>query len=128
MYCCAWLGDLPCLTSAPYAAMRFHFALPELNTFGVMTPTPGFTRSAHELMCLGFPGRTTNETIELVTMPLVGPLAHDFDTRPALTTLLMSVSSEKLTRSAGSPAATAVAWVPDGPNEDETVTPAPAFV
>src|SRR5271165_347602 len=98
--------------------MMFHLALPELNTFGVITPTPGFTRSAQVVMCLGFPGRTTKLTMESVTIPLVGPLSHDFDTRPALTTLVMSGLSEKLTTSAGSPLTTDVAWVPDGPKED----------
>ena len=79
-------------------------------------------------MCLGFPGRTMNETMESVTIPLVGPLSHELDTRPALTSLAMSGSSEKFTTSAGSPSITAVAWVPEGPNEGETVTPAPALV
>ena len=79
-------------------------------------------------MCLGFPGRTTKDTMESVTMPLVAFLSQLLDTRPALTTLAMSVSSEKFTRSAGSPSATEVAWVPDGPKEGETVTPAPAWV
>src|SRR5208283_4734845 len=108
--------------------MMFHFALPELNTLGVMTCTPDFTRSAQVVMCLGLPGRTTKETMESVTMPLVLPLSHELDTRPALTSLTMSGLREKLTRSAGSPLTTEVAWVPDGPKEGETVTPAPAFV
>src|ERR1700724_3464020 len=108
--------------------MMFHFALPELNTLGVITPTPGFTRSAQLVMCLGLPGRTTNETMESVTMPLVGPLSHELETRPAFTSLAMSGSSEKLTRSAGRPLTTEVAWVPDGPKEGETVTPVPVFV
>jgi len=64
---------------------------------------------------LRIPLAHTNETIESVTMPLVGPESHDGDTRPALTTLSMSEESEKLTTSAGSPDATSVAWVPDGP-------------
>ena len=79
-------------------------------------------------MCLGFPGRTMKETMEFVTMPLVGPWSHELETRPALTTLVMSGSSEKFTRSAGSPSTTEVAWVPEGPKEGETVTPAPALV
>ena len=53
---------------------------------------------------------------------------HELDTRPALTTLVMSGSSEKFTTSAGSPLTTEVAWVPEGPKEGVTVTPAPAFV
>ena len=52
--------------------MRFHLALPELNGLGVITCTPDFTRLAQSVMCLGFPCRTTKETMELVTMPLVG--------------------------------------------------------
>src|ERR1700760_1907353 len=108
--------------------MRFHLALPELNTLGVITCTPDFVRSAHVVMCLGFPGRTTNDTIEFVTMPFVGPLFHELDTSPALTTLVMSGSSEKLRRSAGSPLTTEGDWVPEGPKEEDTVTPAPALV
>src|ERR1700693_194836 len=108
--------------------MMFHLALPELNTLGVMTPTPAFTRSAQVVMCLGLPGRTTNETMESVTMPLVDPLSQELDTSPAFTTLAMSGSSEKLTRSAGRPLTTEVAWVPEGPKEGVTVTPAPALV
>src|SRR5580658_3637900 len=108
--------------------MMFHLALPELNTLGVITCTPDFTRSAQVVMCLGFPGRTMKDTIELVTMPLVGPLSHELETRPALTSLAMSGSSDRLTTSAGSPSMTEVAWVPEGPNDCETVTPAPAFV
>ena len=108
--------------------MRFHLALPELKTLGVITCTPDFMRSAQVVMCLGLPGRTMNETIEFVTMPLVGVRSHELETRPALTTLAMSGLSEKLTRSAGSPSTTDVAWVPEGPKEEDTVTPAPAFV
>src|ERR1700722_6497788 len=108
--------------------MMFHLALPELNTFGVTTPTPDFTRSAHVLMCLGFPGRTMKLTMESVTMPLVAPLSHELETRPALTSFAMSGSREKLPTSAGSPSMTEVAWVPEGPNEPDTVTPLPALV
>src|ERR1700683_1766012 len=108
--------------------MMFHLALPELNTLGVITCTPDFTRSAQVVMCLGFPGRTMKDTMESVTMPLVGPLSHELETSPALTTLSMSGSSEKLTTSAGRPSITEVACVPDGPNDCEIVTPAPAFV
>ena len=79
-------------------------------------------------MCLGFPGRTMKLTMESVTMPLVAFLSHELDTRPALTSLAMSGSSEKLTTSAGRPSTTEVACVPDGPNEPDTVTPAPELV
>src|SRR6516225_10142241 len=106
--------------------MMFHFALPELKTFGVITCTPDFTRSVQVVMCLGFPGRTTNETMESVTMPLVEVLSHALETRPAFTSFSMSGAREKLTTSAPSPSTTAVAWVPEGPNEGDTVTPPPA--
>src|SRR5271167_4651353 len=105
--------------------MRFHLALPELKTLGVITLTPGLMRSAQVVMCFGLPGRTMNETMEFVTMPLVGVRSHELETRPALTTLFMSRASEKLRRSAGSPSTTEVAWVPEGPNEEDTVIPAP---
>ena len=66
-------------------------------------------------MCLGLPLRTTNDTIELVTIPLVGPVLHDWRDGPGLHQLLHVGAKEKLTTSAGRPWATAVAWVPDGP-------------
>ena len=93
----------------------FHLALPELNGSGVMTPTPGLVRSAQVVMCCGFPLRTTKETIELVTIPLVGPLSQDAETSPAFTSLSMSGAREKFTTSAGRPSTTEVAWVPEGP-------------
>src|ERR1035437_1589598 len=108
--------------------MRFHLALPELNGLGVMTLTLLFTKSAQVLMFFGFPWRTTNETIELVTIPLVGPLSHDEATIPALTSLVMSGVREKLTTSAGRPEATAVACEPEAPKDWEKVTLAPAVV
>src|SRR5580704_8021331 len=102
--------------------MRFQRAEPELNGFGVTTWTPGFTRSAQVLMCLGLPLRTTKTTTESVTMPWSGPtLSHLGETRPALTNLSMSGSSEKLTTSAAWPLMTLVAWVPEGPNDPATV-------
>src|ERR1700722_1974551 len=108
--------------------MRFHLALPELKGLGVITWTPGLTRSAQVLMCLGFPWRTMNDTIESVTMPLVGPLSQLLETSPAETSFSMSGSREKFTTSAGRPCVTEVAWVPDGPNDWENVTPWPADV
>ena len=108
--------------------MRFHLALPELKGLGVMTLTSPFTRSAQVLMSLGLPSLTTNETIELVTIPLVGPLSQVEATRPALTSLFMSGASEKLTTSAGRPLTTAVAWEPEAPKDWEKVTPLPAAV
>src|SRR5579863_8324534 len=102
--------------------MRFHLALPELKGLGVITCTPFLMRSAHDVMCLGLPGRTTNDTIELVTNPFVGPLAQVALTSPAFTSLFMSGASEKLTTSAGKPFTTAVACVPEGPKDWLKVT------
>jgi hypothetical protein len=103
-------------------------ALPELNGLGVMTDTPLLTRLAQLVMCLGLPGRTMNDTIELVTIPWVGVELHLDETMPALTSLVMSGASEKLTTSAGRPSATAVAWEPEAPNDWEKVTLLPAEV
>src|ERR1700735_13559 len=108
--------------------MMFHLALPELNGLGVITETPLLTRSAHVVMCLGLPLRTTNETIELVTKPLVAFLFQLGLTRPALTNLVISGVSEKLTTSAGRPSTTEVAWEPEAPKDWEKVTPFPALV
>ncbi len=58
-----------CLSWAPHAAMTFQRAPPEVNGFGLMTWMPGLIRSAHVLMFFGLPLRTTNTTIESVTMP-----------------------------------------------------------
>ena len=49
----------------------FHRAEPDEAGFGVMTSTPGLTRSSHVLMLSGLPSRTTNTTTDEVTMPLV---------------------------------------------------------
>src|SRR5258708_31756538 len=89
----------------------------EVNGFGVMTLTPGLIRSAQLVMCLGFPGRTPSATTESVTMPFVGPESQPAATMPALTNRVTSGASEKLTTSAGCPAATARLWVPQGPNQ-----------
>src|ERR1700724_1025278 len=103
--------------------MRFHLALPELNEFGVITATPLFTRSLQVVMCFGFPLRTTNETMELVTKPLVAFWFQLELTMPALTSLVMSGVKDKLTTSAGRPSTTAVACDPDAPKDWEKDTP-----
>src|ERR1700677_1359120 len=113
---------------APYPAIRFHLALPELNGLGVMTLTPLFTRLAQLVMCFGLPLRTMKDTIELVTMPWVAPEFHLGETIPALTSFCMSGEREKLTTSAGRPSTTAVACEPEAPNDWENVTDLPAVV
>src|SRR5580658_9469780 len=97
--------------------MMFQRALPELNGFGVSTWMPGLTRSLQFWMFFGLPLRTTKTTTESVTKPFVGPLSQLDATRPALTSVSMSGVREKLTTSAGCPAATARDWVPDGPKD-----------
>src|SRR5262249_2694753 len=52
-FACACFGVLPCLIQAPYAAMTFQRAPPEVNGFGVITEMPGLSRSFQVLMCLG---------------------------------------------------------------------------
>src|SRR3954453_21519761 len=96
---------------APTAAIRFHFAAPELNGLGVTTWTPGLTRSSHVLMFLGLPLRTTKLTTDVETHLFSAPS----ETRPALTRRSRSGSSEKATTSAFWPASTARLWSPDAP-------------
>ncbi len=107
----------------------FHFALPELNTLGVTTAHAGLHQVGPGGDVLGVPG-AHDEGHDGVGDHALGRrlVAQLLETRPALTTLPMSGSSEKLTTSAGSPSTTEVAWVPEGPKEGETVTPAPALV
>ena len=49
--------------------MTFHFAPPEVWTFGVTTSTPGLIRSAQLRMFFGLPLRTAKTTTECVTIP-----------------------------------------------------------
>src|SRR6476469_2510709 len=105
--------------------MTSHRAPPELNGFGKTTPTPGFTRSSHVRMCFGLPLRSTNTTTDFETMPSYLLLAHVLSTCFDWTSRSMSVVIEKLTTSAGSPAATAFDWTSDAANELENVTPLP---
>ena len=96
--------------------MMFQRALPELNGFGVKIRIPGFKRSAQVVMCSGLPFGTTKTTTESVTMPFVTGLESQLEeTRPFATRLSMSVAVEKLTTSAGCPAMTALAWLPEAP-------------
>jgi len=71
-------------------------------------------------------------TVESATKPssaaLVGFFCQLLATRPALTTVFMSGINEKFTTSAGWPAATSWACVPEAPKEFVNVTPCPAGV
>ena len=56
-----------CFSSArsPKRPDNVQRAPPELLGFGVITPTPGLTRSSQSLMCLGLPLRTRNTMVEV---------------------------------------------------------------
>src|SRR2546423_14174659 len=103
--------------------MTSHRAPPELNGFGKTTPTPGFTRSSHVLMCFGLPLRKTKTTTDFETMPWYLLAAQFLSTSFAWTRRSTSVVIEKLTTSAGSPAATALLCTSDAANEFEKLTP-----
>src|ERR1035438_4759478 len=94
---------------------------------GVTIFTPLLSRSFHEWMPSGLPGRTTMATTESVTIPFWALTAfteaHFFDTSPALIKRARSGLSEKLTTSAGWPATTSWAWVVEAPKEFVKVTP-----
>src|SRR5205814_9176950 len=103
-------------------------APPELNGFGNTTCTPGLTRSAHVLRWFGWPLRRTKTTTDFDTIPCCGFAFQPFATRPAFTRRSMSVEMEKLTTSAGSPAATALLCTSEAANEVEKLTSFPAGV
>src|SRR6476661_3950084 len=105
--------------------MTSHRAPPELNGFGKTTPTPGFTRSSQVRMCFGLPLRRTKTTTDFETMPWYLLFAQVLSTSLASTSRFMSVSIEKLTTSAGSPAATALLCTSDAANELAKLTPLP---
>ena len=95
--------------------MTFQRAPPEVNGFGLMTWMPGLIRSFQVLMFLGLPLRTTNTTIESVTMPPNLSLFQFVPIRPACESTETSGASERLTTSAESPLWTAAACVPEAP-------------
>src|SRR5437588_2857346 len=108
--------------------MMFQRAPPEVNGFGVITFTPGFTTSFQPVMCFGLPLRTARTTTESVTIPLCGPAFHDAGTRPSLTSRLTSGSSENSTTTACSPPSTARLWSPEAPYDSLNLIPPPAGV
>src|SRR5271166_5780727 len=103
----------------------FHRALPEVEGLGVITSTPGFTRSSQPAMCFGLPLRTTSTTTESLTIPLYWLEFQLGETTPALTRRVMSGSVEKATTSAGWPEATARLWGPEGPKDSLNEMPLP---
>src|SRR5438067_13635514 len=106
----------------------FHRALPEVDGFGVITSTPGLTRSSQPAMCFGLPLRTTSTTTESVTIPLYWLAFQLLETMPSLTRRVMSGVVENATTSAGWPESTARLWAPDAPNDSLKPTPLPADV
>nr|CRL77931.1 hypothetical protein CPGR_04455 [Mycolicibacterium malmesburyense] len=98
-----------------YGANRFHLAEPELSGLGVMTSTPGLSRSGQSRMFFGLPGRTAKDTTEPNGIPLVASAFQSLATLSALTRRAMSGSTEKLTMSAGFPSTTARDWSPEAP-------------
>src|ERR1700731_4749427 len=97
--------------------MMFQRALPELKGFGVKMRIPGFSRSDQVVMWSGLPLGTTKTTTESVTIPFVVGFAFQFGATNLGTSFSMSLASEKLTTSAGWPAATAFSWLPEGPKD-----------
>src|SRR4030088_126262 len=124
----ACFGVLCSRSCAPYAAMTSHRAPPELNGFGKTTSTPGFTRSSHVLMCFGLPLRSTNTTTDFETMPWYLFCDHVLSTSFDWTSRSMSVEMEKLTTSAGRPAATALLCTSEAANDVEKLTSFPPGV
>src|SRR5207248_5941513 len=108
--------------------MMFQRALPDVAGLGVITSTPGLTRSSQPVMCFGLPLRTTNTTTESATFPLYGLASQPDETMPSLTRRSMSGSVEKLTTSAGWPESTARLWDPDDAKDDVNDTPLPCDV
>src|SRR6201986_5090331 len=121
----AW-GSWPPTLLTTYGASRFHFAEPELSGLGVMTSTPGRSRSSQSLMFFGFPGRTTSVTTDPKGRPLVASLPQSWETLPALTSRATSGSTEKMPTAAGLPSTTPRDWSPDAPYEAITWTPLPS--
>ena len=75
----------------------FQRAEPDEPGLGVTMLTSSRARSAHPVMPLGLPSRTTSTTTESVTMPWLGPAFQSGATRPASTRRVTSGSSEKWT-------------------------------
>src|SRR5581483_3311090 len=105
--------------------MMSHRAPPELNGFGKTTWTPGLTRSSHVRMCLGLPLRRTKTTTDFETIPWYGFASHVLLTWPVWTSRSTSVDTEKLTTSAGRPAATALLCTSEAANDVVNLTPWP---
>ncbi len=106
----------------------FQRALPEVDGLGVITSTPGLTRSSHPVMCFGLPLRTTNTTTESLDMPFSGLASQSFATSLSLTSRVMSGVVENATTSAGWPESTARLCEPEAPNDSPKPTPLPAGV
>src|ERR1700704_2223963 len=103
--------------------MMFQRALPEVDGFGVITSTPGLTRSAQLVMCFGLPLRVTNTTTESLEKPFSAFVSQLEATIPSLTRRDMSGVVENATTSAGWPESTARLWAPEAPKDSLKATP-----
>src|SRR5215218_9390366 len=120
--------DSPRFSAAPYAAITFQRAPPDVNGFAVITSTPSRTRSSQPRMWSGLPFRTASTTTERLTIPSNSSDAQSFATSPASTSLSTSGASENATTSVSSPASTARLCSPDPPYDCSNVTPLPSSV
>src|SRR6476469_9476987 len=108
--------------------MTFQRAPPDVNGLGVITCTPGLSRSLHVRSFFGFPSRTTNTTTERVTIPFHLSLVQFAATSFFWTSDVTSGASENATTSASRPDATARLCSPDAPYDCENDTSLPACV
>src|SRR4029078_7905451 len=105
--------------------MMFHRAPAEVNGFGVITSTPGLTRSSQVLMFFGLPLRVASTTTEFVTNPWNLFWSQFASTFPDLTSLSTSGASESSTTSALRPASTACSWSQEALYDWLTLEPFP---
>ena len=119
---------MPCLSCAPYAAITFQRAPPEVNGFGVITSTPSLVRSSQVWMFFGLPLRTTNTTTESTSTPLYWPLVPVGVDEPGVD-LAGDVRLEREVQEVGVwPASTARLWSPDEPYDWLKSTSLPSAV
>ncbi|SKS59536.1 Uncharacterised protein [Mycobacteroides abscessus subsp. abscessus] len=90
-------------------------AEPELSGLGLMTSRPGCSRSSQSLTCFGLPLRTTRVTTDPNGIPPNASLSQSAETFLALTSRVISGSTEKFTMSAGLPPSTPRDWSPEAP-------------
>ncbi len=87
----------PFAATWPHAASAFQRAAPDDAGFGVTISMPGRTMSSQFWMFSGLPGRTASTTTDDDTTPFVGPSSQASSTRPASTSRVTSLLTEKWT-------------------------------